>query len=313
VERKYNMKISGKKVAVILVVLLAILAPIFWQLFLTVPKNFPSGSMVKIEKGLSLSRVSSGLEKSGIIKQKWAFYFLARLSGKADEIKYGDYVFKEPLSVLGVMKKITRGDFGVKPVKVIILEGSISGDIAEVFEDFENFDKDVFLKKTKELEGYLFPDTYFFSPGVETEEIIKTMTDNFKNKVGETNRDTVIMASLIEKEAPAGDDRKIISGILWKRLEIGMPLQVDAVFPYITGKKGEKVLLDDLKIDSPYNTYLNKGLPPGPIGNPGLDAIDAALRPKESPYLYYLHGKNGKTYFAKTFAEHLRNKEKYLR
>jgi len=90
-----------------------------------------------------------------------------------------------------------------------------------------------------------------------------------------------------------------------------MALQVDAVFPYITGK--QKVLLEDLKIDSPYNTYLNKGLPPGPISNPGLDAIDAARNPKESPYLYYLSGQDSKTHFAKTFSEHLRNKEKYLK
>jgi len=116
---------------------------------------------------------------------------------------------------------------------------------------------------------------------------------------------------LIEKEVPDSDDRKIVSGILWKRLELGMALQVDAVFPYITGK--QKVLLEDLKIDSLYNTYLHKGLPPGPISNPGLDAIDAARNPKESPYLYYLSGNDGKTHFAKTFSEHLRNKEKYLK
>ena len=137
------------------------------------------------------------------------------------------------------------------------------------------------------------------------------MRDNFKKKAGDVSKDIVIMASLIEKEVPDSDDRKIVSGILWKRLDIGMPLQVDAVFPYLTGRR--EILSDDLKIDSPYNTYLYKGLPPGPIANPGLDAIEAARNPKSSSYFYYLSGKDGKTHFAKTFAEHLKNKEKYLR
>ena len=119
-------------------------------------------------------------------------------------------------------------------------------------------------------------------PSAETDQIIETMRDNFKKKAGDVGQDIVIVASLIEKEVPDSDDRKIVSGILWKRLKIGMALQVDAVFPYITGK--QKVLLEDLKIDSPYNTYLYKGLPPGPIANPGLDAIEAARNPKESPY-----------------------------
>ena len=111
------------------------------------------------------------------------------------------------------------------------------------------------------MEGYLFPDTYLFLPSVEAEQVIQTMEDNFKNKVGGVEKDIVIMASLIEKEVPDSNDRKVVSGILWKRLKLGMALRVDAVFPYITGKR--EVLLDDLKIDSPYNTYLYKGFPPG--------------------------------------------------
>jgi len=209
------------------------------------------------------------------------------------------------------LSRFTKGEFGFKPVKVTVAEGLTVKKIAELLGDFENFDKKEFLEKTGKLEGYLFPDTYLFLPFAETEQIIGTMTDNFKKKAGDVGKDIVIMASLIEKEVPDSDDRKIVSGILWKRLKLGMALQVDAVFPYITGK--QKVLLDDLKIDSPYNTYLHKGLPPGPIANPGLDAIIAARNPQETSYLYYLSGNDGKTHFAKTFSEHLRNKEKYLR
>ena len=283
----------------------------FSGFFLSAPKNFPSGAAIVIEKGTGLAEISGKLKKEGFIKNKYAFALYARSLGKSKKIKYGKYLFNEPVSVFSLTSRLAKGEFGFKPIKVTITEGLTIKEISELFGGFENFDKKEFLEKTEKLEGYLFPDTYLFLPFAETEQIIGTMTDNFKKKAGDVGKDIVIMASLIEKEVPDSDDRKIVSGILWKRLELGMALQVDAVFPYITGK--QKVLLEDLKIDSPYNTYLNKGLPPGPISNPGLDAIDAARNPKESPYLYYLSGKDSKTHFAKTFSEHLRNKEKYLK
>ena len=288
-----------------------VLAGNIWLFFMSAPKNFPSGQAVMIEKGIGLAEISGKLKEAGLVRSKYAFALYARAFGKSKKIKYGKYLFNEPVSVFTLTSRLAKGEFGFKPVKVVIPEGLTVKEIAELFIAFENFDKKEFLEKTKDLEGYLFPDTYLFLPSAETDQIIGTMEDNFKNKVGGVEKDIVIVASLIEKEVPDSDDRKIVSGILWKRLKIGMALQVDAVFPYITGK--QKVLSDDLKIDSPYNTYLYKGLPPGPIANPGLDAIETARNPKESPYLYYLSGKDGKTHFAKTFAEHLRNKEKYLR
>ena len=288
-----------------------VLAGNFWLFFLSAPKNFPSGKTVVIEKGTGLAEISGKLKKGELVRSKYAFALYARAFNKSKKIKYGKYLFNEPVSVFALVGRLAKGEFGFKPIKVTITEGLTIKDISELFGDFENFDKKEFLEKTANLEGYLFPDTYLFLLGVETEQIIGTMTDNFKKKAGDVGKDIVIMASLIEKEVPDSADRKIVSGILWKRLELGMALQVDAVFPYITGKR--KVLLDDLKIDSLYNTYLYKGLPPGPISNPGLDAIDAARNPQESPYLYYLSGNDGKPHFAKTYEEHLRNKEKYLR
>ena len=279
--------------------------------FLSAPKNFPSGAAIVIEKGTGLAEISGKLKKEGFIKNKYAFALYARVFNKSKKIKYGKYLFNEPVSIFSLLSRFTKGEFGFKPVKVTVAEGLTAKKISELFGDFENFDKEEFLEKTVNMEGYLFPDTYLFLLFAETEQIIGTMTDNFKKKAGDVGKDIVIMASLIEKEVPDSGDRKIVSGILWKRLKLGMALQVDAVFPYITGKR--EVLLDDLKIDSPYNTYLHKGLPPGPISNPGLDAIEAARNPKESPYLYYLSGQDGKTHFSKTYEEHLRNKEKYLR
>ena len=301
--------ISKAKI-LIAAIIFFVLAGFSGYFFLSAPKDFPSGAAIAIEKGTGLAEISGKLKEGGFVKSKYAFALYARALGKSKKIKYGKYLFNEPVSVFSLISRLAKGEFGFKPIKVTITEGLTAKEISELFGGFENFDKEEFLEKTGKLEGYLFPDTYLFLPFAETEQIIGTMTDNFKKKTGDVGKDIVIMASLIEKEVPDSGDRKIVSGILWKRLKLGMVLQVDAVFPYITGK--QKVLLDDLKIDSPYNTYLHKGLPPGPISNPGLDAIEAARNPKETPYLYYLSGKDGKTRFAKTFSEHLRNKEKYL-
>jgi UPF0755 protein len=149
------------------------------------------------------------------------------------------------------------------------------------------------------------------------------MRENFDTKISalsanitasrHTISDSIIMASLIEKEARTTGNRKIVSGILWSRLALGMPLQVDAVFGYIFNRDTYSPSFADLKVDSPYNTYVHAGLPPGPINNPGLDAILAALHPTKTNYLYYLTDKNGVMRYATTFAEHQANQRKYLK
>jgi UPF0755 protein len=176
-------------------------------------------------------------------------------------------------------------------VKVTIPEGYTLEDIADKFKPFKNFNQDNFFRITKDKEGYLFPDTYFLSGNETEEKIVKIMEENFKKKAGQINPKVLVIASLLEKESKITEERKIISGILWKRLKADMPLQVDA---------------------EP-DTYLYKGLPPAPICNPGLDSIGAALNPVESKYWYYLHDKKGIIHYAKTFEEHKANKAKYLK
>jgi len=129
---------------------------------------------------------------------------------------------------------------------------------------------------------------------------------------GHSLEEIVIMASILEEEGITFQDRRMMSGVLWNRINIGMPLQVDAVFPYIIGKNTYQVNLEDLKTESPYNTYVNKGLPPGPITNPGFNSIVAALDPVKHDYLYYLSDKQHNTYYAKTFDEHKRDRVLYL-
>jgi UPF0755 protein len=179
-----------------------------------------------------------------------------------------------------------------------------------------------YLSIQKEKEGFLFPETYFFYQNVTTEEILKKMQDTYTEKVTplisslgldqKQERKVIILASILEEEGKTTEDKKMIAGILLNRIEKGMPLQVDASINYIKGMASD-VSFSDLEIESPYNTYKNKGLPPGPISNPGLDSIMAALHPTKSKFIYYLTGVDGTFHYAITFEEHVRNKEKYLR
>ena len=174
------------------------------------------------------------------------------------------------------------------------------------------------------LEGYLFPDTYEINRGDSLEEIVRKMLDNFGEKLtqelrdeisnqGKTIFEIVTMASLLEKEVRTLEDKKIVAGVLWKRLKSNIPLQVDATIIYITGKKTIQVLIEETKIDSPYNTYKYRGLPLGPISNPGLESILASMYPESSDYWYYLSTLEGETIFSRTLEEHNIAKAKYLK
>lgn len=208
---------------------------------------------------------------------------------------------------------------GIPTIKVTFPEGTSVREMAVLLKErFPLFDSETFFELSKGNEGYLFPDTYLFETDIMPEQVRERLIQRFYEKTRELGlseerlHDVVIVASLVEEEANTREDRRLVSGILWKRNEIGMALQVDAVFGYIQGTTTYHPTGEDLEIDSPYNTYLYRGLPPGPITNPGLDALQAAYEPTETDYLYYLTGDDGITYYAKTFEEHKRNKELYL-
>jgi len=203
--------------------------------------------------------------------------------------------------------------FSSAPVKVTIPEGYTVKDIARKLRPFKNFDQENFLAVASKYEGRLFPDTYFLG-GMENEnDVLRMMLNNFYKKVGKTDEKILIMASILEKEAKKKEDMEIISGILWKRLSNDIPLQVDSTLSYYNGKTSEQMTKEDLSFDSPYNTYIYKGLPPTPICNPGLRAINAAKNPKDSPYWYYLSDNDGNIHYAKTLEEHNANKKRYLK
>ena len=224
---------------------------------------------------------------------------------------------------MALVLRITRGEFAVTPVKITIPEGSTVRDIATILgKNMPHFAVQDFLAQAEHHEGYLFPDTYFFSPLEKPEAIIARLRGSFDRAFApytvaltakqRTVGDIIIMASIIEREAKADSDRPIVAGILWKRFDLGIPLQVDAPFYYTLRKTSRELTQDDLRTDTPYNTYARKGLPATPISNPGLEAITAALFPEESPYLYYLSDKNGELHYAKDLEGHKKNREKYL-
>ena len=186
--------------------------------------------------------------------------------------------------------------------------------------------KSDFIEQGMEYEGHLFPETYYFFETATPDKIILTLRNEFNTRIepyleniaksGHSEKDVVTMASILEKESNGkDDDLRMISGILWNRINKGMALQVDATYLYTLEKRDRNNLTtEDIKKDeSPYNTYKNKGLPPGPIGNPGIKAILAALRPTKSNYLFYIHDRSGTPHYAKTYGEHQANIAKYLK
>ena len=185
-----------------------------------------------------------------------------------------------------------------------------------------------FLRETEGLEGYLFPDTYFVSTETTAEELVRMMRENFENKIerdtielkGITFEDLVIIASMVEREGAAVEDKPVVAGVLFNRLLNNWPLQVDATVQYALGYQGEEdgwwkksVTFEDLEVDSPYNTYKNPGLPPAPICNPGLASLEAAFNPAETDYWYYVSDSEGRMHFAETIEQHNENVAKYVR
>ena len=268
------------------------------------------------------------------------FYFeiYAWLSDTEKRFQAGEYELTPAMNIPQIVGILISGKAISQEVRVTVPEGVTFKEIVSRFENSgfkigddlpkagDYKDEFSFLADSPDdasLEGFLFPDTYFFNASANTDEVIRVMSTEFKKKIepwtpfieasGHTEREIIIMASIIEKEAKTEEDQALVSGILWKRIEKGIPLQVDAPFYYLLGKTSSELTQTDLAMKSAYNTYKNKGLPAGPIGNPGISTIRAAIKPKESPYLYYLSDEKGILHYARTFDEHKVNKTKYIK
>ncbi len=299
---------------------------LFLASLMTAPKDFPSGEIITIEDGYSLNKIAQEFQAKNLVKSAGLFESLVVLLEGDRGIAAGDYVFDTPINSVEIARRVTGSHFGIEKIAVTLPEGFNKKEMSVALgTKLSEFNEEEFLFLTKDLEGYLFPDTYFFfatdgaSEAVEMlqDTFQKKVLDNFESEIASSSRslsDIIIMASIIEKEAFDGpDEKEIVSGILWKRLDRGMRLQVDATLKYEIGKESKDLTLDDLADDHPYNTYTRAGLPPTPIGNSGTASIKAALKPKESEYFFYLHDSDGKIHYAKTFEGHKKNIATYLK
>lgn len=303
------------------IIILFCVTVIFFTASMAPPEKFDEPVIVEIEEGSNLGQIGDTLYKNKIIRSPFWFRFFVIFFEGEHSVPAGQYYFSEPEMVFNVAKRISKGDYGLQPLRITIIEGWNLFRIADYLdENFEKFDKEKFFSIAKE--GYLAPDTYFFSPLSSTEQIINKMEKNFEARmlsiIEETNferttEEIIIMASILEAEANTVESKRNVAGILWKRLEAEMPLQVDATFVYINNKNTYELTLEDLQIDSPYNTYKYTGLPPTPINNPGVNAIRAAINPIENSYWYFLSDLAGNMYYASDFEEHQFNRENYLR
>ncbi len=303
-------------------------------------------AVLTVEQGDHFTTITKKLELCGVLRgfmglpDRWLFRLIAMNEGNSNKIKAGAYQLNCNQSLADIYAKLVKGS---KDFKLTIPEGKTAKETADivvanlptfnvkVFNDLLHSSSTIEMlgfdhKETPSLEGYLYPSTYYYGPGMPEVELLKMMTREFKNKVGEalrtipadpndklTPREHIIMASLIEKEARSNSDRPLIASVLYNRIDKQMPLQIDATLQYAKGDFSTPPRPEDKEIDSPYNTYKHIGLPPAPICSPRVDSIIATYKAPKTDYLYYVYKGDGKHAFAPTYDEHKKNINKYLK
>ncbi len=312
----------------LILVIFVSLVIFFWinKQFQSVNFNDSTSQVVVIEKGMGTRLIADLLIEKKLIRNKWVFLFYVKWKKIDKKIQAGSYQFYSSWSLTKIAQSLL---LGLDDVSFTILEGWRREEIAESLNQLKLpfYEESEFLALTEDLEGYLFPNTYVFSRNFTTEQIEQIFFQQFEKETAtldwsksNLNRlEIVILASLLEREARDYEQKREMSDILLKRLDSKMLLQVDATLQYAKGydlnKKswwGDVDNSDKEKI-SAYNTYLQGGLPSGPICNPSLDSIKAALDPKSNNYLFYLHSLDGNIYFAENYEQHQRNINMYLR
>ncbi len=335
-----------------LIVLILIISVIGYGYYLKKTNSIAGPSEDKvyfvINSGDTVDAIAQNLFDSGLIISPLAFKIYVWRQGLDNKLQAGNYDLWPSLKLKDIADLIANGQAVSRERTIRLIEGwtiddidaylakegiTTAGDITaiagnQVSDWPDALDRPAFIDElppTATLEGYLFPDTYRIFSDSSAYDIIAKQLANFEDRIpdewqeemkrqGRSLPETITMASIIEKEVKGAKDMKIVAGILYERLRLGMRLEVDSTINYITGKNDAQAALTDLEINSPYNTYRNYGLPPGPISNPGLNAIEAAIYPEESEYLFYLNRQDtGETIFSKTYAEHIRNKQIYLK
>ncbi len=315
--------------------------------------NDPTPIMFTVRRGESAKSISQRLEQEHIIRNSFFFSTLAQLKGVENDLKAGDYELRADMRPSEILARLQQGVS--RGWRVVIPEGWRTAQIADLLAQESVMDRAAFLQAAGKgsvdpaygrpvgasVEGYLFPDTYFFPYDSRPDEIIGLMVRNFDrrldpalrqraNERGQTIHQVLTLASIVEREAVVASERPLIASVYYNRIKAKMPLQADPTVQYAVaggtarpgatpeakpeGKDGywkKELTMDDLASDSPYNTYKVVGLPPGPIANPGLASIRAVLEPADSDYLFFVAKPDGSHAFAPTFEEHLQNVQKY--
>lgn len=288
--------------------------------------------VVYIKSDTRSTEIADLLKRQGIIHDRFLFLVFTLFRGTSDRLKAGEYEFPSSMGLLDIIRILEEGKVLVH--KVTIPEGATVWQIATVFDREGLMDRDRFLEMTMDpsvasfyvpeadtLEGFLFPDTYYFIRGIEGEEIIETIVQRFfraftrqdelrARELGMSLRQIVTLASIIEKEAVVDEEKRIIAGVFYNRLRRGMRLQADPTVLYGKRRQG-RITRRDLRARHPYNTYVQNGLPPGPIASPGEAALKAALYPARVNYLYFVSKNDGTHHFSRTLKEHVRAVRKY--
>ena len=287
------------------------------------PVDFPINTEIVVPVGSTVEDVSLILKENNLVRSELAFFVYFSVFSDPTALKASTYYFTTPLDLQELAYELTQGNYGQGLLRLTHIEGESVEDLAKRIKVvLPNFSETEFIKLARPYEGKLFPETYMIPANYNEQELLDLLLKTFdeKTKSLQENASTslsfdevIILASILEREANSKESKEIVSGILQNRLEINMPLQADATIEYVLHKPLKDLTPEDLKIDSPYNTYLNKGLPPTPIGNPGLEAIEAVLYPTKTDYMFYLTDENGVFYYAKDFDEHRKNIAKYLR
>lgn len=337
-KRKRSKKPLIIFLSLLLAVVLVLAGGIFWIKSTIASPNSASTEkkLVKIEEGQGTQEIALKLSEAGVLKNDFVFVLYLKYQKMAAKIQAGEYEIPQNLNMIQLAEIITAGK--TASTKITIPEGWTIAQIADYLEKNKVITKEEFLTATKkqynydfladkladaDLEGYLYPDTYLLSVKSTAEDIVKKMLDGFdkkltpeiKSKIKISNMSTyevVTLASIVEREVASAEDRKIVAGIFLNRLNSNMPLESCATIQYILGLNKKQFTYEETRTESPYNTYINPGLPKGPIGNPSIDSIEAVLGPQKTDYNYFLTGNDGKTYFSKTLDEHNEKKTKYL-
>ena len=284
-----------------------------WQLTPVNQKNAEETIFV-VPQGQNATAIGKRLQQEGFIKSSLVFKLVLNRLGYESRLQAGSFRLSQSMDLNTIVESLTHGslDFWIT-----FREGLRVEEYAEILAEKSDIDAIEFILAAKPFEGQLFPDTYLIPQTASPQDVVDILVLTFERKSPTQDQDTIIIASLIEREARHVQDRLLVSSVLHNRLNLGMALQIDATVQYVIGEKDDwwpnNLTREQLAIKSPYNTYLNAGLPPQPIANPGSDSLEAALNPAETDYLYYLSDSAGFNHYATDLEGHNQNIVEFLK